>query len=609
MKNAVLLVMLIAGIFLVACDFGDSGGGGDGLAAPTDLTVEASSPNSLSLRWTAVSGAAKYKIYKSVTSTGVYTYVDETEYNSYTVNDLVPSTTYYYKVSCVDTSDIEGPQSTYAQGTTQSPPSYTITFDVNNGSGAPPVAQTAGAAITLPSGSGLSRSGYNFGGWNTSAAGTGIPYSAGSSYTVLGSITLYAIWYDPNSIPSYTVTFNANSGSGTPPAPITQSFGTSFNLPGGSGLTRSGYIFGGWSTSQVSGMGTTYGASSSYTISGDITLYALWNESNTPIVDNVPGLTLNDKFAWLQGNAQSGNEYNIVLNSDQTINSQTLSYMDSGKNNITIRLRGSGAKRTISGNFLIGTGVTLVLENNIILHGKARVNSFGTLIMNEGSTITGNDIDLFWSGSTIGGGVHVGENGILIMNGGIISGNSVMGWQSTYSYGGGVAVNGGTFTMNSGTISGNTAKEDWSSSSYGGGVSVNSGTFTMNGGSIFGNTAINSSSYGGGVYVGDNGIFNMNGGTISSNTAKSTSSSYTDYYGGGVYVSGKFTKTGGTIYGYSATDSNSNVVSSGTVTYRGHAVYAHYSASIWKYKDTNAGPEVNLSFNGETGEFEGAWDF
>jgi len=73
---------------------------------------------------------------------------------------------------------------------------YTVTFNVNGGNGTAPAAQTAnaGSAIVLPSGSGLSKSNSTFGGWNTSAAGTGTNYIAGASYTPTASITLYAKW-------------------------------------------------------------------------------------------------------------------------------------------------------------------------------------------------------------------------------------------------------------------------------------------------------------------------------------------------------------------------------------------------------------------------------
>jgi len=146
-----------------------------------------------------------------------------------------------------------------------------VTFDINSGTGTTPAAQSvvAGSRITLPNGTGLTKSGYLFKGWNTSADGTGTNYNAGSSYTPTGSITLYARWMYP------TVTFNTNSGSGTPPAAQSAAAGSAITLPDGSGLSRTGYTFSGWNTN-TSGTGTTYDADSLYTLTGDITLYAKW---------------------------------------------------------------------------------------------------------------------------------------------------------------------------------------------------------------------------------------------------------------------------------------------------------------------------------------------
>jgi uncharacterized repeat protein (TIGR02543 family) len=151
---------------------------------------------------------------------------------------------------------------------------YTVTFNTNSGSGTIPATQTinAGSSITLPSGSGLSRNGYAFNGWNTSSNGTGTNYNANTSYTPTSDITLYASW-----LTTYTVTFNINSGNGTTPAAQTIIAGSSITLPSGSGLTRSGCMFGGWNTNS-SGTGTNYNASSSYTPTGNITLYARWRD-------------------------------------------------------------------------------------------------------------------------------------------------------------------------------------------------------------------------------------------------------------------------------------------------------------------------------------------
>jgi hypothetical protein len=210
----------------------------------------------------------------------------------------------------------------------------------------------------------------------------------------------------------------------------------------------------------------------------------------------VPGSTLAEKMSWLQANTKSNSSYIIELNADMS--SDTMRFVFNNRSNITVTIRGIGANRTIDflpvmyGNLVVvGTGVTLVLDNNVTLKGDNKtfnqvVIVDGTLVMNNGSTITGN----------MGEGVAV--SGTFNMNGGTISGNSS-------SIGAGVSVS-GTFNMRGGTITGNSAQQ-------GGGVSV-SGTFNMTGGTITGNTA---DGYGGGVDVW--GIFNKTGGTISGNTA------------------------------------------------------------------------------------------
>jgi uncharacterized repeat protein (TIGR02543 family) len=73
---------------------------------------------------------------------------------------------------------------------------YTVTFDINGGSGTAPVKQTvySGTEITLPGGSGLSKSNYAFVGWNTNKEGTGTTYYAGSSFKVSSDVPLFVKW-------------------------------------------------------------------------------------------------------------------------------------------------------------------------------------------------------------------------------------------------------------------------------------------------------------------------------------------------------------------------------------------------------------------------------
>ena len=168
---------------------------------------------------------------------------------------------------------------------------YTVTFNINSGSGTVPSAQTVatGSSITLPSGNGLSRTSYDFGGWNTKTDGTGTNYNASSSYQVTGTVTLYAKW---NPI-SCTITFNINRGSGPRFNVLTFAAGSSITLPSGDGLTRTGYTFGGWNTNS-SGTGTNYNASSSYTVTGTTTLYAKW-DANTVTFNTNGGSSISDQ--------------------------------------------------------------------------------------------------------------------------------------------------------------------------------------------------------------------------------------------------------------------------------------------------------------------------
>ena len=74
--------------------------------------------------------------------------------------------------------------------------SYAVSFSANGGSGSESTTtySTVGPALTLPSGSSLIRSGYNFTGWNTSADGTGTNYSSGANLTPTSDLSLFAQW-------------------------------------------------------------------------------------------------------------------------------------------------------------------------------------------------------------------------------------------------------------------------------------------------------------------------------------------------------------------------------------------------------------------------------
>ncbi len=78
----------------------------------------------------------------------------------------------------------------------------------------------------------------------------------------------------------FTVTFDANGGSGSPSATTVSQTPTSnsITLANAGSLSRSGYRFAGWNTA-ADGTGTNYAAGSTFTPTSNITLYAQWNST------------------------------------------------------------------------------------------------------------------------------------------------------------------------------------------------------------------------------------------------------------------------------------------------------------------------------------------
>ena len=160
--------------------------------------------------------------------------------------------------------------------------SYTLSYNANGGSGAPS-SQTGSNTGTSPyytftvSSTVPTRTGYTFLGWSTSDSATSASYVGGNSFTVTssGTTTLYAVW----KVNTYTVSYNANGGTGAPPAQ-TKTYNVSLTLSS-TVPTRTGYIFQGWATSSTGVV--AYQPSGSYTANAAVTLYAIWKAANSTL--------------------------------------------------------------------------------------------------------------------------------------------------------------------------------------------------------------------------------------------------------------------------------------------------------------------------------------
>lgn len=148
------------------------------------------------------------------------------------------------------------------------PNTYTISYErVPSGVDNPnPASYTYGGTVTLKA---LSKTGYTFGGWYADWSCTGSPVTEISA-TDTGDKTFYA----KLTANTYTVSFDANGGGVTVnPASKTVDYSNQYGeLPT---LTRTGYTFDGWYTSQTGGEKVT--ASTKVQITADQTLYAHWS--------------------------------------------------------------------------------------------------------------------------------------------------------------------------------------------------------------------------------------------------------------------------------------------------------------------------------------------
>lgn len=166
--------------------------------------------------------------------------------------------------------------------TAPDPPKYTVSYNANGGSGAPgSQTKTYGVSLTLSS-TKPTRTGYTFKGWATSSTATSATYSAGGTYSTNASVTLYAVWQ----VNTYSVTFNANGGSGAPSAQ-TKTYGTNLTLSS-TKPTRTGYSFKEWNTSNA-GTGTSYSPGGTYTGNAALTLYAIWTANTYTVAFNANG--------------------------------------------------------------------------------------------------------------------------------------------------------------------------------------------------------------------------------------------------------------------------------------------------------------------------------
>ena len=195
---------------------------------------------------------------------------------SKTTAELKTLTTFPSGTWSIDGADGNYPNLTFAGDTIWTMADYIVSYDGNgNTAGTPPSRQGKqnGVDLTITSSSGtLTKTGYAIDRWDTSADGSGTPYSAGDAFTTNADTTLYAHW-----AVAYVISYNGNSKTGgSVPANQNKFNGTNLTLASNTGsLVRTGYTFSGWNTA-ADGSGTDYAEGATYSTEADDVLYAKW---------------------------------------------------------------------------------------------------------------------------------------------------------------------------------------------------------------------------------------------------------------------------------------------------------------------------------------------
>ena len=155
---------------------------------------------------------------------------------------------------------------------------YQVQYNANGGTGSMANSTHEYGTAKALTANAFSKTGYTFGGWATSAGGAKV-YDNSQSVTNLSStngatVELWAVW----NINQYTVTYNANGGTGSVPNQQSGNYNATVNVGFSPVPTKSNAVFLGWSTNSGATSPTyTSGGTKTITLTGNVNLYAIWH--------------------------------------------------------------------------------------------------------------------------------------------------------------------------------------------------------------------------------------------------------------------------------------------------------------------------------------------
>ena len=196
--------------------------------------------------------------------------------------------------------------------------------------------------------------GYTFKGWGTSSSATPSDASSDYSYTVSGATTIYAFFAEN----TYSITFEANGGSGSMTSQTGLGCATAQTIKTNSFTAPTGHHFTGWNT-EADGSGTAYEAGGivpALTVTeqgGTLTLYAQWAPNTHTLTWNWDGGSTSDQNYTKAGTVAYGTA--IVYPTDASMSYAGHNFTGWDKSNTTM----PDADLTITAQWVVASSYTL----------------------------------------------------------------------------------------------------------------------------------------------------------------------------------------------------------------------------------------------------------
>ena len=252
---------------------------------------------------------------------------------------------------------------------------------------------------------------HTFKEWNTKADGTGTSYSDEQEVTITEDLDLYAIWEEK----TYKISFNANGGTGTM---NDQEFvHDTLQRITKNTYTKEGFKFKEWNT-KADGTGTAYTNETEIKLSDNLTLYAIWEETYSYIInkysydDNekyIDKIDINTTVDTFKSNINLNTGYSLDV-TYKTINGNNLLY--------------TGSKTQIFKNNILVIEYTNIIRGDVTGNGQAKmadVMKIATHII-EGNVISG---DAFERAADITGDGKIKMNDVMKLATFIIDGGEL----------------------------------------------------------------------------------------------------------------------------------------------------------------------------------------